>query len=305
MGKRKGKKLRIGVIMGGISSEREVSLNSGAAIIKELRANGENVIAIDLKERSMAKIEKADIDVAVIALHGTCGEDGAVQGMLDFLGIPYTGSDLLSSAIGMNKEKSKVIMAFHGIPTAPWKVINKKSEINSLKLGYPVVFKPVSEGSSVGVSIVKDKKEALKLFDKTRKFGPVLAEKFIKGVEITAPVFDGKVLPLIEIVAANEFYDYESKYTEGMSRHIIPARITPAEAKLARRTALLVHEYIGCSDYSRVDMIVAGGRVCVIEINTLPGMTSLSLFPDAARRAGISFYELIMTLVNKAVSRSR
>ena len=148
MGKRKGKKLRIGVIMGGISSEREVSLNSGAAIIKELRANGENVIAIDLKERSMAKIEKADIDVAVIALHGTCGEDGAVQGMLDFLGIPYTGSDLLSSAIGMNKEKSKVIMAFHGIPTAPWKVMDKKSEINSLKLGYPVVFKEIRAGFS-------------------------------------------------------------------------------------------------------------------------------------------------------------
>ncbi|MGD0566626.1 MAG: D-alanine--D-alanine ligase [Candidatus Goldiibacteriota bacterium] len=298
-----GKK-RIGVIMGGLSSEREISLLSGAAIVKELKSRGENVVAIDLKARSVEKIEKAGIDVAFIALHGTFGEDGVIQGILEFLGIPYTGSGVLASALGMNKVKTKEMLAFNKIPTAAWRVIGGKKELKALTLKYPVVFKPVSEGSSVGVYIVKNEKEALKCFSAARKYGPVLAEEFIKGKEITVPVFCGRTLPIIEIVPANEFYDYESKYTEGMSNHIIPARITAAESRLAQKTALEVHECVGCRDYSRVDMIVAGGKVCVIEINTLPGMTSLSLFPDAAKKAGISFYDMIMTLVNKALARS-
>jgi D-alanine-D-alanine ligase len=302
--RKKEKKTRIGVIMGGLSSEREISLLSGVAIVRELESRGENVVAIDINTRSVSKIEKAGLDVALIALHGTFGEDGVIQGILEFLGIPYTGSGVMASAMGMNKVMTKEILAFNKLPTAPWQVLDKKSELQGLKIKYPVVFKPVSEGSSVGVYIIKDKKDASKYFKKTRKFGPVLAEEFIKGTEITAPVFDGKVLPLIEIVAANEFYDYESKYTAGMSKHIIPARITKAEEKLARQTALAVHERLGCRDYSRVDMIVSSGKVSVIEINTLPGMTSLSLFPDAAKKAGISFYEILMTLVDNALSRS-
>ena len=304
MKKGKSGKARIGVIMGGLSSEREISLLSGAAIVKELKSRGENAVAIDLNGRSVKKIEKAGIDVAFIALHGTGGEDGVIQGILEFLGIPYTGSGVLASAIGMNKVKTKEILAFNKIPTAAWQVMYGREEVAELKIKYPIVFKPVSEGSSVGVYIVKNEKEALKYFSTARKYGPVLAEEFISGKEITVPVFGGRTLPIIEIVAANEFYDYESKYTAGMSNHIIPARITPAESMLAQKTALKVHECVGCRDYSRVDMIVSGGKVCVIEINTLPGMTSLSLFPDAAKKAGIPFYEMIMTLVNCALSRS-
>jgi D-alanine-D-alanine ligase len=297
------KKPRIGVIMGGLSSEREISLKSGAAIVKELAGRGENAVAIDLDTRSTDKIVRAKIDVAVIALHGTYGEDGAIQGILEFLKIPYTGSGIMAAAVGMNKIMTKKIITFYGISTAAWQIMDKKTELKGLKIKFPVVFKPEAEGSSVGVYIVKDKKEAYDLFPRTRKYGRVLVEEYIKGTEISVPVFLDKTLPIIEIVPANEFYDYESKYTAGMSQHIIPARLTAAETKLAGKTALMVHRALECRDYSRVDMIVRKGKVYVIEINTHPGMTALSLFPDSARKAGLSFYDLIMSLVKKAMER--
>src|ERR1035437_339226 len=297
------KKPRIGVIMGGLSSEREISLKSGAAIVKELAGRGENAVAIDLDTRSTDKIVRAKIDVAVIALHGTYGEDGAIQGILEFLKIPYKASGIMAAAVGMNKIMTKKIITFYGISTAAWQIIDKKAEVKGLKIKFPVVFKPEAEGSSVGVYIVKDKKEAYDLFPRTRKYGRVLVEEYIKGTEISVPVFLDKTLPIIEIVPANEFYDYESKYTAGMSQHIIPARLTAAETKLAGKTALMVHRALECRDYSRVDMIVRKGKVYVIEINTHPGMTALSLCPDSARKAGLSFYDLIMSLVKKAMER--
>ncbi len=299
------KKLRIGVIMGGLSSEREISLQSGASIVKELKSRGENVVAIDLDSRGTEKITAAKIDVAIIALHGTYGEDGAIQGILEFLGIPYTGSGIMASAVGMNKIMTKKIITFYGISTARWQILDKKEELSGLKIKFPVVFKPEAEGSSVGVYIVKNKKEAALCFPKTRKYGRVLVEEFIKGVEISVPVFMGKTLPIIEIVPANEFYDYESKYTAGKSEHIIPARLTAAGARLAEKTALMVHIALECRDYSRVDMIIRNGSPYVIEVNTHPGMTSLSLFPDSARKAGIAFYDIIMTLVKKAMERKK
>jgi D-alanine-D-alanine ligase len=303
MNKRKAGKPRIGVIMGGLSSERAVSLKSGMSIVYELKAHNENVVAIDLDRRSVAQIEKAEIDVAIIALHGTYGEDGAIQGILEFLGIPYAGSGVMASAIGMNKIMTKQILVFKGISTAKWQVFDKIDGLKGLKIKYPVVFKPEAEGSSVGVYIVKTKKDAYKCFPKTRKFGRVLVEEFVKGTEISVPVLYNTTLPIIEIVPANEFYDYESKYTEGKSQHIMPARITKAEDKLARKTALDVYNGLECRDYARVDMIVSRGKVSVIEVNTLPGMTSLSLFPDAARKAGIDFYDLIMMFVESALVR--
>jgi len=291
--------------MGGLSSEREISLCSGAAIVKELKEHGEDVIAIDLNTRSTAKIEKAKIDVAVIALHGTYGEDGAIQGILEFLGIPYTGSGIMASAIGMNKIMTKQVVTFNGIPTAKFQVFDSINELNSLKIKYPVVFKPEAEGSSVGVYIVKNKKEALKYFPKTRKYGRVLAEEYIKGTEISVPVLYNSTLPIIEIVPENEFYDYDAKYTAGKCRHIIPARLSKTDALLAKNTAITVHKSLKCRDYSRVDMIVRKGKAYVIEVNTLPGMTSLSLFPDAAGKAGIDFYDLIMMLIESAMGRKK
>ncbi len=299
------KKPRIGVIMGGISSEREVSLNSGRAIVKALSEHGENVVAIDLDSRSMDKILAAKIDVAVIALHGTYGEDGVIQGMLEFLGIPYTGSGVMASAVGMNKVMTKQIAAFNGVDTAKWQVLDTIADLKKLKMKYPYVFKPEEEGSSVGVYIIKNKKEAFKYFPKSRKYGRVIAEEYIKGTEIAVPVLFGEVLPIIEIVPANEFYDYESKYTVGMSEHIIPARITAAEEKRAEKTALMVYNALNCRDYTRVDLIVRKGKAYLIEVNTLPGMTDLSLFPDSAKKAGIGFYELIMMFVKAALARGK
>lgn len=303
MAKQISRKLKIGVIMGGLSSERGISLNSGNSIVKELKSRGEDVVAIDLNTRSIDKIVKAKIDVAFIALHGTYGEDGAVQGILEFLNIPYTGSGIMASAVGMNKIMTKKITTFYGINTAAWQVLDKIEELKGLKIKFPLVFKPEAEGSSVGVYIVKNSAQAYKLFPKTRKFGRVLVEEYIKGIEISVPVFLNKTLPIIEIVPANEFYDYESKYTAGKSEHIIPARITPAETKLAKKTALKVHNALECRDYSRVDMIIRNKKAYVIEVNTHPGMTSLSLFPDSAKKAGLGFYDLIMALITRAMER--
>jgi D-alanine-D-alanine ligase len=301
------KKLRIGVIMGGLSSEREISLLTGRSIVKTLKANGHRVAAIDLNTRSLKKVINAGIDVAIIALHGTYGEDGVIQGILEFLGIPYTGSGVLASALGMNKIMSKQVFDSNGIPNAKWTVINSVKEAGNIKIPYPLVFKPSEEGSAVGVVIVKSKKDAAAAYKKAAKYGKtVLVEKYIKGVEISVPVLgDDRVLPIIEIVPANEFYDYDAKYTAGKSSHIIPARISKKAYKKAGEIALKVHKCLMCRDLSRTDIIVSGSGMYVLETNTLPGMTDLSLYPEAAKAAGISFYELLMIFVKNAVERKR
>jgi D-alanine-D-alanine ligase len=298
-------KLRIGVIMGGLSSEREISLLTGKAVVNELKGHGHDVAVIDLNSRSFDKITSAKIDVAIIALHGTYGEDGVIQGILEFLDIPYAGSGVLASALGMNKIMTKMILEANNIRTPGWSVVEKEKDIKKIGLKYPLVFKPEAQGSAVGVTIVKAEKDAIKAYRKAARYCKrVLVEKYIKGTEITAPVLgDDRVLPIIEIVPANEFYDYDAKYTPGKSTHIIPARISKKVYKTASETAIKVHKALMCRDLSRTDMIVAGNDVFVLETNTLPGMTSLSLYPEAAKAAGISFYELIMIFVKNAVER--
>ncbi len=296
-------KLRIGVIMGGLSSERAISLLTGKSIIKTLKGRGHRVIPVDINSRSFQKVIKAKIDVAVIALHGTYGEDGVAQGILEFLGIPYTGSGVMASAIGMNKVMSKQVFDANKIPTAKWAVLNAVSDVKKIKMKFPLVFKPCSEGSAVGVTIVKSKKRAPAAYKKASKYGKkVLIEKYIKGTEISVPVLgNDKVLPIIEIVPANEFYDYQAKYTAGKSTHIIPARLSAKMRKKAGVIALRAHNALMCRDYSRTDLIVAGSGVYVLETNTLPGMTRLSLYPEAAKAAGISFYELLMIFIKSAL----
>ncbi|MCE5301362.1 MAG: D-alanine--D-alanine ligase [Spirochaetia bacterium] len=298
------KKLRIGVLMGGLSSEREVSLHSGESIVKELQAHGHTVIPIDINSRSLEQLIKAKPDVVINALHGTYAEDGIMQGILEFLNIPHQGSGVLASAMCMNKIMAKEIMRNHGITTPGWHAAGNIREFKALKLKYPVVLKPEAEGSSAGVYIVKSRAEALKRFSTVKRLCVnVLVEDFIKGVEISVPVMGERVLPIIEISPKNEFYDYEAKYTAGMSDHIIPAGISKAETKLAEATALKVHKLLGCRDYSRIDMIIKNGKAYVLEVNTLPGMTSLSLFPESAKKAGISFYELLVYLLENALKR--
>lgn len=297
------KKLKIAVLLGGMSSEREISIKTGTAIIKELKKHGHRVVAIDAVRGCLGKIIKAKPDVAINALHGTYGEDGTMQGALEFIGVPYTGSGVNACALAMNKVKAKEIFAFNGVTTADWQVVEEEKEVKSIALKYPLVFKPVSEGSAVGVTIAKSKKDGIKAFRTARKYGPVLVEKFIKGTEISVPVLGSRVLPIIEIVPKNEFYDFDAKYTPGMSDHIIPARISSDAYVKAAGLALLAHNLLGCRDLSRIDMIVSGKEVYVLEVNPLPGMTDVSLFPEAAKKAGISFYELIMILVKDALKR--
>jgi D-alanine-D-alanine ligase len=205
----------------------------------------------------------------------------------------------------MNKVMSKQIFDVNKIPTAKWTIVRSEKDVKGIKMSYPLVFKPSCEGSAVGVTIVKSKKDAIKALKKASKYGKtVLVEKYIKGTEISVPVLgNDRVLPIIEIVPANEFYDYDAKYTAGKSEHIIPARISKKAYKKAGETALKVHNCLMCRDLSRTDMIVAGDEVYVLETNTLPGMTSLSLYPDAAKAAGISFYELLLIFIKSAMER--
>ncbi|MBP7792165.1 MAG: D-alanine--D-alanine ligase [Candidatus Goldbacteria bacterium] len=298
--------LKIGVLMGGLSNEREISLKSGMAMYDELKKHKHNVVAIDVNERSMEKVLREKIDVALLALHGTYGEDGVMQGILEFYGIPYTGSGVIGSVLGMNKIISKQLFERNEIPTPEWCVIEKPEDVKKIKIKYPLVFKPAAEGSAIGVSIVTDKKDAKKGFMKASGYGKkVLVERYIKGTEISVPVLVDRALPIIEIIPQRQFYDYTAKYEKGMSEHKIPASINKQAYKKAQQYAVKAHKILECRDYSRIDMMVQGENVFVLEVNTLPGMTSLSLFPESARHYGISFYELLLIFIKETLKRKK
>jgi len=300
------KDLKIGVLMGGLSNEREISLKSGGAVYNELKKHNHRVVAIDINKRSFENVLKAKIDVAVIALHGTYGEDGVIQGILEFLGIPYTGSGVLGSALGMNKIVAKQLFEYNKIPTPKWCVIETLKDIKKIKIKFPLVFKPSAEGSAIGVSIVNNKEDVKKAFYEAAKYSKkILVEKYIKGTEISVPVLLNKALPVIEIIPRQQFYDYTAKYTQGMSEHIIPARINKTAYKKAQLYAVKAHNVLNCRDFSRIDMIVSGKDIFVLEVNTLPGMTSLSLYPESAKYYGISFYELILIFIKAALERKK
>ena len=298
------KKLKIVVLKGGLSKERGVSLVTGSAIAKELRANGHDVAEIDINKRDFSAVLKAKSDVVVNGLHGTYGEDGIIQGMLEFYSIPYTGCGVLASALVMDKAKAKEIMLSNNIPTPAFKVITDIKELAGLKMKYPLYFKPVDNGYSVGVYLVKNLKEAKIAVNEILKIGrAVLVEQLIKGTEISLPVLNGRVLPVIEIVPQNEFYDYDAKYTAGKSAHIIPARLSKPELKKASKAALDTARALMCEEYVRVDIIMDKGVPYVLEANTLPGMTPTSLFPESAKAAGISFYRLLTILIEGALKK--
>ncbi len=297
------KMLKIGILMGGISSERDVSLKTGQAIYEELKKHKLNVKRIIINNRNLNWL-KEKYDLYINALHGTYGEDGVIQGILDFIGRPYTGSGHLTSAIAMNKIRTKEILSFYKIKTPKWQVITDKRDLDKIK--YPVVFKPEAEGSAVGVYIVKNKKDANDKFSKVKKLSEkVLVEEYIKGTEISVPVFFGKALPIIEIVPVNEFYDYDAKYTQGKSTHIIPARIEKEIYEKAGKIAEKIFKILDCSELARIDMIIRGKEIFVLEVNTLPGMTSVSLFPESAKKAGIDFFSLLMKLIKDAIKRRK
>ena len=278
------KDLRIGVLMGGLSPERPISLISGNAVYKALKAKGANAVAIDIDTHTLDKIINAELDVAFIALHGKYGEDGIMQSILEFLRVPYTGSGPLASALAMDKTMTQQFLEKNGILMPKYCEVTTAKEVKNIKLKYPVVLKPVDAGSAVGVFIVETVKEALAALPKVQKISKrVIIQEYIKGVEISVPVLIDKALSVIEIVPANKFYDFDAKYTAGKSDHIMPARIEKTLYKKAQEIAVRTHQLLGCRDLSRTDMIVSGKKIYTLECNTIPGFTPVSLFPQAAR----------------------
>ena len=307
--------IRVAVLKGGRSAERAVSLNSGAQAAVALRTAGFDVVEIDTGEDDfIAELNASEADVAFIALHGRFGEDGTVQGLCELLELPYVGSGVLASALAMDKVMSKRFFSEAGLVTPDYAVLQRHAlyDINALveALGDKTVVKPANEGSSVGMTIVHDPSELSAAIEKAFGFDrQVLVERFVAGTEVTVAVLGNDevtALPTLEIVPENEFYDYDSKYIPGMCRHIIPARVSAAAAEECQRLSVAAHKALGCRGLSRADTIVAeDGTVWLLEVNTIPGMTSTSLVPDAARAAGIEFPELCRMLVEFALEPRR
>jgi len=310
-----GQKRRVLVLSGGTSAEREVSLRTGAQVAEALTTAGHEVSRIDTAAADfVSDMIQVKPEVVFICLHGRLGEDGTVQGMLELLGIPYVGSGVLASALAMDKVMSKHFFSQAGIPSPRYSVVFRgdKIEVEHITqlLGLKTVVKPANEGSAIGVSISHDPDELTSAID--HAFGyddKVLVEEFIAGVEISVGVVgndDAVALPTIELVPAKEFQDYEAKYAPGMSTHIIPARISDSAHVKAGEIALKAHRALGCRGMSRADMIVADGDlVYLLETNTIPGMTELSLLPKAAKAAGLDLARLCSLLVELALEPNR
>ncbi len=295
---------KVGVLMGGLSAEREVSLSSGSAVHRALQDRGYAAVAIDVGRDICRVLAQEQVDVAFVCLHGRYGEDGAVQGVLEMMGIPYTGSGVLASALAMNKIFAKTVFQAAGLSIAPYRVVERGENVVPTDFGFslPVVVKPSQEGSSVGVSIVRDEGElrpALELaFQYDRE---ILVERFIKGREIQVGILEERALGAIEIVPKKEFYDFEAKYTAGMAEHILPAPLHDALYRKVLDAGETAHRVLGCSGYSRVDFLVTEQDECfILEVNTLPGMTALSLLPEIAGGAGIPFEELVERILMSA-----
>jgi len=303
-------KKKIGVLMGGLSSEREVSVASGNAILEALKGKGYDAVAVDVGRDVGEQLRKSGVEVAFNGLHGKFGEDGAIQGLLEILGIPFTGSGILASAMGMNKIISKTVFKAYGLHVGPFMVVSAgdKEPLTTaqMELGFPLVVKPSSEGSSVGVSVVNTGDElapAVKLaFSYDRE---VLIEKYIRGMEVQVGVLGGRALGAIEIVPKDVFYSYKAKYEQGMSEHFFPARVPEAVYKRTLDAGLAAHRALGCRGYSRVDFIIdAAGDPYILEVNTLPGMTATSLLPDIARGVGMSFPDLVEEILRLALQKT-
>ena len=302
---------RIGVLLGGLSSEREVSLASGNAILKALRDKGYDAIAIDVGRDVAERIHQAGIGVAFNGLHGKYGEDGAIQGLLEVLGIPCTGSGVLASAMGMDKIVSKTVFRSYGLRVGPFVVLTK-SDSDPLarvrtEIEFPLVVKPSREGSSVGVSIVHDEKDFGAAAELAFRYdNEILVEKYIRGKEVQVGVLGAQALGAIEIVPKDVFYSYKAKYEPGGSQHFFPARVPDPVYQRTLDAGMTAHRALGCRGYSRVDFIIDGdGTPYILEVNTLPGMTATSLLPEIAQGAGIAFPDLVEEILRLAVAEGQ
>lgn len=297
------KTMRIGVLEGGLSTEREVSQRSGAAIAKGLREAGYQVVQLDVGKDLPAKLVAEKVEVAFIALHGRYGEDGCIQGLLESMFIPYTGSGVLASSVGMEKVFTKQVFVAHGIPTPKFAAFTSADEALKSSFELPCVVKPSNEGSSVGVAICKTREEydaAVK--DAAKYAGKILVEQYVKGREVQGAVLDDEALGVIEIKPAREFYDYQAKYgANSGTQYLFPAPIPKAQYDRVMELCLKAHQALGCSGATRSDAIVTeSGDVTLLEVNTLPGFTATSLLPKIAAGRGLSFSQLCERVLQSA-----
>lgn len=296
---------RILVLYGGTSTEREVSLKSGSAIAAGLREIGHDVTEHDLKQDSLAGIDLSQYTFAFNTLHGGYGEDGRVQRELERAGLPYSGSGPIACRLAMDKELTKAQFLAARIPTAPYAVIDKSDSAERTRraanrLGFPLVIKPVNEGSSVGVSIIKQSDELDQALEEAFKYGQrVLLEQYISGREFTVAIIGARAYPIIEIAASREFYDYQAKYADGGTRYITEPELSEVQVKLAKFHAKRAYNALRCHGYGRVDLMLnASGEFQVLEVNTMPGMTERSLLPLAAAKAGLGFEETLQAMID-------
>src|SRR3989304_7510296 len=314
------KRITVAVLMGGRSAEHEISLISGREVVKNLNPQKYNVLPVVIskngksfhsknKKFDLSQLSIVNCQLFFVAMHGSYGEDGTIQGFLELIGVPYTGSGILASALGMDKISSRKLFTQAGLKVPEYLVLQKDDspQIVWQKFKPPVFVKPHNQGSSVGTTLVKEKnnlRDALNLaFDFSHL---ALAEEFLDGIEITCPILGNnkpKALPVVEIVPKRDFFDYKAKYNDKLCDEIVPARISKALTKKAQQIALTAYQSLGCSGFGRVDMIAKGNNIYVLEVNTIPGLTPVSLFPKSAVAAGISYPELLDKIVMFALQK--
>jgi D-alanine-D-alanine ligase len=304
-------RLHVAVLMGGWSAEREVSLMSGKGIVEALESLGHRVTAIDMGRDVALKLAEAKPDIVFNALHGTPGEDGSVQGMLDLMGLKYTHSGMVTSVIAIDKVLTKQALVPHGIPMPGGRIVKSVDVFEGDPLQRPYVLKPVNEGSSVGVAIVTADGNygnpiGRDVAGPWQEFEELLAEPYVRGRELTTAILGGKALGVTELKPKSGWYDYDAKYTDGMTEHVFPAQIPDEIAEACKRIALQAHRLLGCKGASRADFRwddECGEKgLFLLEVNTQPGMTPLSLVPEQARHLGISYPELVQMIIDEALA---
>ena len=302
---------KIGVLLGGLSSEREVSLRTGEAVLAALRERGHDAIPIYVDRDVDVALRQEKVDVAFIALHGRWGEDGCIQGLLETLGIPYTGSDVLASALAMHKAKAKELFRLHNLPTPAYYTMTSSDAADLAGIhgdfGFPCIVKPVCEGSSVGVTICHSLADLAPAVEKALCFDDELVvERFIVGKEISVAIVDGRAIGAVEIAPRDGFYDYANKYTKGATDYFVPPRLSPERYRGVLAQAQRAHAALGCRGATRVDMMVSdSGNEFILEVNTVPGLTPTSLLPKIADAGGISFGELCEMMLAGATLATR
>ena len=303
------KQQKIAVLMGGTSAEREVSLNSGNAVLNALRTQGYDAHPVDPKEVSVLELKQQGFERAFNILHGRGGEDGIIQGALEQIGLPYTGCDVMASALTMDKMRTKMLWKGFGLPIAEMEIVTKENvtELNPGKiverLGLPLMVKPSREGSSVGLTKVNAVEELTVAVETALECDDtVLIEEWLSGVEMTVPVLDNQVLPAVQIIPDGEFYDYHAKYISDNTQYICPAPLSKAREEELHKLAKAAYDAVGCRGWSRIDVMTdSKGEFRLVEVNTTPGMTNHSLFPKSAATVGYTFEKLVEKILELSV----